>query len=161
MLGTLGARIGAGLLLLGAAFVAGWQVCSWRTEARELHSVEAARKVERAVWRATVEKARADQAAAEARGAELAAQLSSFRAATDLLAAELARGSLVEYREVPVREGEPTVRVPARGARFRLCWNAGVTGSPADRAACEAARLHDGSAPGAVPPAGLVRPGDP
>lgn len=158
MLASIGARIGAGVLLLAGAFGAGWQVANWRTDARELRSVEAARLAERAAWSKSVARATADQAAAEARSGALAVEVQQYREATDLLAAAVARGPLTQYREVPVREGETSVRVPVRGARFRLCWNAAVTGSPADRAACEASDVHGDPAAAAVPATDVVRP---
>lgn len=149
------------VLLLASAFGAGWSVNDWRRDAQLVDEISSARAAERAQWTTQIEEANAAQADAEARSAATATALWQYRQATDLLQAAIARTPVIEYREVPVREGESTVRVPVRGSRYRLCWAAAVTGSAADRAACAAADLHGAAAAADVPVADLVRPRDP
>ncbi len=151
----------AGVLLLAGAFVGGWMVNDWRRDSDLVEQLQAARAAERNLWKAAVQNANASLADAERRSAGTAVELEQFRQATRLLQEALAREPLIEYREVPVREGETTVRVPVRAARYRLCFNAAVTGAAADRAACEAAGLHGPDGAAVVPAAGVVRPGHP
>jgi len=139
-------------LALAGAFGAGWRVAAWRAEAAQLAAVKAARSAERAGWEREVAAAKRSQADAELRSAAALGDVADARAEVERLKAALARGPLIEFREVPVREGETTVRVAARGARYRLCWNAGVSGAPADRAACEASGVHDARPAAGVPP---------
>lgn len=145
-------RWAAVALALAGSFGAGWRVATWRADAAQLAAVTAARAAERAGWERQVTDAKHAQADAELRSAAALGDVADARAEVERLREAVARRPLIEYREVPVREGETTVRVAARGARFRLCWNAGASGAPADRAACEASGVSDARPAAGVPP---------